>query len=153
MLYTLLQIREGGSGRPPLPPPPHRSFENQWRNIDILYIILKGIVWRFRFSFNFSKIFLFRNFMSKFSRSDSSMAPEWVFEKISNFWNMNILYIVLKHVIWRFWICNYFPEISKFRDFMNTLRNFAKFVFAPIFAKFKYLSKKFILTESPDHVL
>ena len=41
---------------------------------------------------------------------------------------MNILYIILKHVIWRFWICNYFREIFKFRYFMNTLRNFAKFV-------------------------
>ena len=25
------------------PPPPHRSFENRWRNVDIPYIILKGI--------------------------------------------------------------------------------------------------------------
>ena len=73
--------------------------------------------------------------------------------KNSNFKNMNILYIALKHVIWRFCICNYFREMFKFRDFMNTLRNFAKFVFARIFAKFKYLTKKFILTESPDHVL
>ena len=63
---------------------------------------------------------------------------------------MNILYIALKHVIWRFRVCNYFSEMFKFRDFMNTLRNFAKSVFARIFAKFKYLAKQFILTESPD---
>ena len=50
---------------------------------------------------------------------------------------MNILYIALKHI-------NYFREIFKFRDFMNTLRNFAKFVFARIFAKFKYLEKNYI---------
>ena len=56
---------------------------------------------------------------------------------------MNILYTALKHVIWRFPICNYFYEISKSRDFMNTLRNFAKLVFAYISAK------QFILTESP----
>ena len=68
---------EGGPGRP------HRSFENRWRNIDILYIILKGIVWRFRFILKFSKIFWFRfcEFMSKFSRNDSPMAPERMFEK------------------------------------------------------------------------
>ena len=59
----------------------------------------------------------------------------------------------LKHVIWRFRICNYFREMFKFREFMNTLRNFAKSVFARIFAKFKYLAKQFILTESLDHVL
>ena len=41
-------------------------------------------------------------------------------------------------MIWRFRICNYFCEISKFRDFMNTLKYFAKSVFAQISAKFKY---------------
>ena len=71
-------------------------------------------------------------------RKDSAMA----LEKILNFQNMNILYIALKHVIWRFRTCNYFCEISKFRNFMNTLRNFAK-----------SFTKQFILTESPDHVL
>ena len=44
-------------------------------------------------------------------------------------------------------------EIFRFRDFMNTLRNFAKSVFARIFEKFEYFAKQFILTESPDHVL
>ena len=36
--------------------------------------------------------------MSKFSPNDSPMAPEWVSEKNSNFQNMNILYIALKHL-------------------------------------------------------
>ena len=66
------------------------------------------------------------------------MAPERMFEKISNFQNMNTLYIILKQVVWRFRIYNYFREIFKFRDFMNTLKNFAKSVFAHIFAKFEY---------------
>ena len=66
---------------------------------------------------------------------------------------MNILYIALKHVIWRFQIFNDFREIFKFRYFMNASRNFAKSVFAHIFAKFKNFAKQFILTESPDHVL
>ena len=72
------------------------------------------------------------------------MAPEQLFEKISNFKNMNVLYIILKHGVWRFRIYNYFREIFKFRDFMNTLRNFAKFVFAHIFAKFEYFAKVII---------
>ena len=50
-------------------------------------------------------------------------------------------------------MCNYFCEIPKFRNFMNTLRNFAKSVFVHISAKFKYFAKQFILAESPDHVL
>ena len=56
-----------------------------------------------------------------------------------------VYYIVLKHVTWRFRICNYFREMLKLRDFMDTLRNFTKFVFAHIFAKFKYFAKLFIL--------
>ena len=81
------------------------------------------------------------------------MAPEWLFEKISNFKNINMLYINLKHVVWRFQIYNYFHEIFKFRDFMNTLRNFEKSVFAHIFAKFEYFAKVIICSKSPDHVL
>ena len=81
------------------------------------------------------------------------MAPERLFKKISNFKNMNMLYIILKHVVWRFRIYNYFCEIFKFRDFMNTLRNFVKSVFAHIFAKFEYFAKVIIYSKSPDHVL
>ena len=40
---------------PPPPPPPPCSIENRRRNIDISFIILKGILWRFRFNSNFSK--------------------------------------------------------------------------------------------------
>ena len=64
---------------------------------------------------------------------------------------MKILYIILKHVVWRFRIYNYYRKIFKFRDFMNTLRIFAKSVFAHIlaksafahiFAKFEYLTSQ-----------
>ena len=60
---------------------------------------------------------------------------------------MNMLYIILKHVVWKFRIYNCFREIFKFRDFMNTLRNFAKSVFAHIFAKFEYLPLGYLCTE------
>ena len=52
---------EGGSGRPPPPPSP----------IDILYIILKGILWRFRFKFKFFKNILISRLYEQFSRNDS----------------------------------------------------------------------------------
>ena len=48
------------------------SFEGSKRlrtgrvNIDILCIILKEIIWRFRFNLNFSKIFRYCDFMSNF---------------------------------------------------------------------------------------
>ena len=99
------------------------------------------------------KNILISRFYEQFSRNGSAMAPEQLFEKISNFKNMNVLYIILKHVVWRFQIYNYFREIFKFRDFMNTLRNFAKSVFAHIFAKFEYFEKVIIYPKSQDHVL
>ena len=83
--------------------------------------------------------------MSNFREMTRKMAPE----KISDFSNMNILYIALKHVISRYRIRNYFCEISKFRDFMNALRNFEKSGFAHTSTKFKYFAKQLILTESP----
>ena len=73
------------------------------------------------------------------------MAPLWLqngcSRKFQTIKKMNMLYIILKHVVWRFRIYNYFREIFKFRDFMNTLRNFGKSAFAHIFAKFKYFAK------------
>ena len=76
-------------------------------------------------------------------------------ENISNFQNMNALYVALNHVIWKCRICYYFREIFGFRDFMNTLRNFVKSVFARIFAKFKYFvfRETIYVNGSPDHVL
>ena len=46
-----------------------------------------------------------------------------------------------------------FAKYLNFVIFLNTVRNFAKSDFARIFAKFKYLAKQFIVTESPDHLL
>ena len=88
--------------------------------------------------FKYLKNVLISRFYEQFSRNGSAMAPERLFEKISSLKNMDMLYIILKHVVWRFRIYNYFREIFKFRDFINTLRNFAKSVFAHIFAKFEY---------------
>ena len=102
-----------------------------------------------RIHFKYWENILISRFYEQFSRNDSAMAPE----KISNFLNVKILYIALKHVIWRFRICNYFCEIFKFHDFMNTLRNFGRSAFVHISAKFKYVAKQFILTESPDLAL
>ena len=54
---------------------------------------------------------LISRFYEQFSRNGSAMAPERLFEKISNFKNMNMSYIILKHVVWRFGMYNYFHEI------------------------------------------
>ena len=81
------------------------------------------------------------------------MAPEQVFEKISNFKNMNVLYIILKHVIWRFRIYNYFREIFKFRENMSKNRFREISLSVHKIAKFEYFAKVIIYSKSPDHVL
>ena len=81
------------------------------------------------------------------------MAPERMFEKISNFKIMNILYIILKHVIWRFRIYNYFREIFKFRENMSKKRFREISSSVHKIAKFKYFAKIIIYSKSPDHVL
>ena len=83
----------------------------------------------------------------------SAMAPEQMFEKISNFKIMNILYIILKHVIWRFRIYNYFCEIFKFRENMSKNRFREISLSVHKIAKFKYFAKVIIYSKSPDHVL
>ena len=60
---------------------------------------------------------------------------------------MNILYIILKHVVWRFRIYNYFREIVKFRDFTN-IKKFREICFAHTFTKFEYFEKVIIYSDS-----
>ena len=62
---------------------------------------------------------LVSRFYEQFSRNRRNLGHFRKFEKISNSQNMNILYIILKHVIWRFQIYNLFREIFKFRDYKS----------------------------------
>ena len=70
---------------------------------------------------------LVSRFYEQFSRNRRNLGHFRKFEKISNSQNMNILYIILKHVIWRFqiYIC-----FTKYLDFakIKAIMYFAKFV-------------------------
>ena len=81
------------------------------------------------------------------------MAPERMFEKISNFKIMIILYIILKHMVWGFRIYNYFREIFKFRENMSKNRFREISLSVRKIAKFEYFAKVIIYSRSPDHVL
>ena len=98
--------------------------------------------------------------MSNFRKMAPPMAPQWLpngsgtdVRKISSFKIMNILYIILKHVLWRFRIYNYFLEIFKFRENMSKNRFREISLSAHKLAKFKYFAKVIIFSKSPDHVL
>ena len=96
---------------------------------------------------------LISRFYEQFSRNSRILGHFWKFEKISNSWNMNISYIILKRVTWRFQIYNLFREKFKFRGFTKAFKNFAKYIITFIFAKFKYFAKQIIYLKSTDHQL
>ena len=90
-------------------------------------------------------------FYEQFSRNRRNLGHFRKFEKISNSQNTNILYIILKHVVWRFQIYNLFREIFKFREDKsnNVFREIRKCF--RITAKFEFFAKQIIYLESPDH--
>ena len=81
------------------------------------------------------------------------MALERMFKKISDFKIMNILYIILKHVVWRFRIYNYFREIFKFRENMSKSKFREIYLNVHKIAKFENFAKVIIYSKSPDHLL
>ena len=56
-------------------------------------------------------------------------------------------------MICRFQIYNLFRKKFKFCSVTKAFNNFAKYIIAFIFAKFKYFAKQIIYLVSPDHVL
>ena len=132
--------------------------------MNILYtkVALKHIIWKFRICNYFREMLKLRDYMNTL-RNFAKSVFTCIFAKFTYITKQfiltespdHVLYtkVALKHIIWKFRICNYFREMLKLRNNMNTLRNFAKSVFTCIFAKFTYITKQFILTESPDHVL
>ena len=73
---------------------------------------------------------LVSRFYEQLSRNRRNLGHFRKFEKVSNSQNMNILYIILKQVIWRFQIYNLFLERFKFRGFTKAFTNFAKYIIA-----------------------
>ena len=74
---------------------------------------------------------LVSRFYEQFSRNRRNLGHFRKFEKISNSQNMNILYIILKHVIWR---SKYITCFAKYLNFakIKAIMYFAKFVNASV---------------------
>ena len=123
------------------PPPPLIIFERLKLPQQIIYR-RKGNLSESPNHQKYWKNILISRFYGQFSQSSRILGHVWKFEKISDSWNMNIIYIILKRVIWRFQIYNLFREKFKFRGFTKAFKNFAKYIIAFIFAKFKYFENK-----------
>ena len=108
-------------GAPPPPPPPIIFKGRNWPQQTIYH--WKGNLMASWIHFKYWKNILISRLYGQFSRNDSAMAPERLFKKVSNLQNINIL----KHVVWRLRIYNYFQEIFKFRENMSKT-DFAKFL-------------------------
>ena len=95
------------------------------------------------------KNILVSRFYEQFSRNRRNLGHFRKFEKVSNSQNINILYIILKHVIWRFQIYNLFRKIFKFREdksnsvFREICKCFRKT------AKFEFFAKQIYIWNLP----
>ena len=88
---------EGGSGCPS----PAIHLRTDDTTLDITHHF-KGILWRFQFNLNFSKINLISRLYEQFSQNDSAKALEMGVWKNFKLLTYEQLRIILKHVIWRF---------------------------------------------------
>ena len=121
LYYTLFcRIRECDGARRP-PPPLRPIILNDETNSNRLYIIGKGIYWRVRFILDIDKIFWFRDFMSDF-RKIVKFRPFLKFENISNSWNLDMLYIILRYVNWRIRLNSLLRKIFKYRKNISNNR-------------------------------
>ena len=116
-------------------PSPHSSLEYGSNNIDKLWIVRKIINRRLIFYLNILKILRFHAFIGDFGNTEIFS----IFGCPKNFRLLEYGRVMhgLKHAMWRFRLCTHFCRI---RDGGGA-------------GKFKYFTKRFILTESPDHVL
>ena len=100
--------------------------------------------------FKHRKNILISRFYEQFSRSSRILG---IFGSSKKFQTLRTQSdIILKWVIWRFQIYNLFREKFKFRVFTKAFKNFAKYIVAFIFAKFKYFEEKnyiFGISRSP----
>ena len=123
-MYTYLQNKR--MRRCGVPPPPPIIFER--------FKLLQQIIYRRKENLsespNHKKYWenvLVSRFYEQFSRNRRNLGHFRKFEKISDSQNMNILYIILKHVIWRFQIYNFFAKYLNFAK-IKAIMYFAKFV-------------------------
>ena len=122
--YTYLQNKR--MRRCGVPPPPPIIFERLKLPQQIIYRRKENLSESPNHQKYWENILVSR-FYEQFSRNRRNLGHFRKFEKISNSQNTNILYIILKHVTWRFQIYNLFREIFKFRE-DKTITYFAKFV-------------------------
>ena len=152
VVYTYLQNKRMRRCGVPPHPPPTINFERLKLHQQIIYRRKENLSESPNHQKYWENILVSR-FYEQFSRNRRNLGHFRKFEKISNSQNMNILYIILKHVIWRFQIYNLFREIFKFHEDKsnNVFREIRK-CFRKT-AKFEFFAKQIIYLECPDHPL
>ena len=118
------------------------SFENSWSNMTYHWEVN---LLKIKILFSYLENILISRLYEQFSRKWSNLSQFLKFEKFQTQKNMNISYIILKHMIWRFRICGYFREIFKFRHSMSTFLVFSKYSVFHKVEKFQnYFAKQII---------
>ena len=111
------------------PPPPPIIFERLKLPQQIIYRRKENLSESPNHQKYWENILVSR-FYEQFSPNRRNLGHFRKFEKISDSQNMNILYIILKHVIWRFQIYNLFREKFKTRFRHKTNQNFTRIFIA-----------------------
>ena len=93
MLYPILQNKK--MTRCGMPPPPPIIFERLKLLQQIIYR-RRGNLSEIPNHFKYLNNMLISRFYEQFSRSSRNLGHFWKFEQISNSWNINISYIILK---------------------------------------------------------
>ena len=116
-MYTYLQNkRMRRCGVPP--PPPPIIFERLKLPQQIIYRRKENLPESPNHQKYWENILVSR-FYEQFSRNRRNLGHFRKFKKTSNSQNMNLLYIILKHVIWRIQIYTLFREKFKFREVLR----------------------------------
>ena len=100
--YTLLQnIRPRRS----------RLFENSWSNLRKTMQRWRGNLSEVKILFQYLKNISLSRFHEQFLGNGWKFGYLWLSEKISNSYNVDVLYIIINYLIWRFAIYHLFGEI------------------------------------------
>ena len=116
--YTLLQnIRQRRS----------RFFENSWSNLRKIRQCWRGNLSEVNILFQYLKNISISRFHEQFLRNGWKFGYLWLSEKISNSYNVDVLYIIFNYLIWRFAIYHLFGEILRGTTIYSNAGNFRNF--------------------------
>ena len=99
-----------------------RSFENSWSNLRKIMQCWRGNLLEIKIPFQYLKNISILRFHEQFLRNGWKLGYLQLPEKISNSYDVDVLYIILNHLTWRFAIYHSFgSNAGTFRNFWRKI--------------------------------